>query len=93
MILAIGQTKEALDQVSLDNIDVLADWVSEEESIITLEDLDNDGGWDVLQPEPAAVNLKDEEVHYEDEEDALHDIPSQYDWEFGGEGDPYHYIE
>ncbi|KAK2974037.1 hypothetical protein RJ640_006229 [Escallonia rubra] len=90
---AIGRTKEALDPVSLDNIDVLADWVSEEESVITQEDLDNDGGWDVLQPEPAAVNLEDEEVHYEDEEDALHDIPSQYDWEFGGEGDPYHNIE
>ncbi|KAK2985205.1 hypothetical protein RJ640_010494, partial [Escallonia rubra] len=29
---AIGRTKEALDPVSLDNIDVLADWVSEEES-------------------------------------------------------------
>ncbi|KAK3020407.1 hypothetical protein RJ639_045712 [Escallonia herrerae] len=84
---------EALDPVSLDNIDVLADWVSEEEFVITQEDLDNDGGWDVLQPEPAAVNLEDEEVHYEDEEDALHDIHSQYDWEFGGEGDPYHYIE
>ncbi|KAK3026709.1 hypothetical protein RJ639_041322 [Escallonia herrerae] len=76
-----GRTKEALDPVSLDNIDVLADWVSEEESVITQEDLDND------------VNLEDEEVHYEDEEDALHDIPSQYDWEFGGERDPYHYIE
>ncbi|KAK2975420.1 hypothetical protein RJ640_014001 [Escallonia rubra] len=84
---------EALDPVSLDNIDVLADWVSEEESVITQEDLDNDGGWDVLQPEPIGVNLEDEEVHYEDEEDALHDIPSQYDWEFGWERDPYHYIE
>ncbi|KAK3029771.1 hypothetical protein RJ639_038893 [Escallonia herrerae] len=84
---------EALDPVSLDNIDVLADWVSKEESVITQEDLDNDGGWDVLQPKPDAVNLEDEEVHYEDEEDALHEIPSQYDWEFGGERDPYHYIE
>ncbi|KAK3006446.1 hypothetical protein RJ639_015956 [Escallonia herrerae] len=90
---AIGRTKEALDSVSLDNIDVLADWVSEEESVITQEDLDNDGGWDVLQPKPDAVNLEDEEVHYEDEEDALHGIPSQYDWEFRGERDPYHYIE
>ncbi|KAK2991264.1 hypothetical protein RJ640_023678 [Escallonia rubra] len=90
---AIGRTKEALDPVSLDNIDVLADWVSEEESVTTQEDLDNDGGWDVLQPEPVAVNLEDEEVHNEDEEDALHDIPSQYDREFGGERDPYQYIE
>ncbi|KAK2979663.1 hypothetical protein RJ640_000605 [Escallonia rubra] len=53
----------------------------------------NDGGWNVLQLEPAAVNLEDEEVHYKDAEDALHGIPSQYDWEFGGEGDHYHYIE
>ncbi|KAK3000622.1 hypothetical protein RJ639_020714 [Escallonia herrerae] len=45
---AIGRTKEAFDPVSLDNIDVLADWVSEEESVISQEDLDNDGGWDVL---------------------------------------------
>ncbi|KAK2977518.1 hypothetical protein RJ640_029402 [Escallonia rubra] len=67
---AIGRTKEALDPVSLDNIDV-----SEEESVITQEDLDNDGGCDVLQLEPAAVNLEDEEVRYEDEEDAFHDIP------------------
>ncbi|KAK2984123.1 hypothetical protein RJ640_006276 [Escallonia rubra] len=77
--LAIGRTKEALDHVSLDNINVLVDWVSEEESIITQEDLDNDGGWDVFQPEHATINLEDEEVNYEDEEDAIHDIPSQCD--------------
>ncbi|KAK3020167.1 hypothetical protein RJ639_003065 [Escallonia herrerae] len=56
-------------------------------------DLDNDGGWDVLQLEPAIVNLEDEEVHYEDEEDALHDVSRQYDWDFGGETDPYHHID
>ncbi|KAK2992386.1 hypothetical protein RJ640_018305 [Escallonia rubra] len=57
---AISRTKEALDPLSLDNIDVLADWVSEEKSVITQEDLDNDGGWDLLQPEPIGVNLEDE---------------------------------
>ncbi|KAK3012319.1 hypothetical protein RJ639_012619 [Escallonia herrerae] len=41
---AIGRTKEALDHVCLDNIDVLADWVFEEESVITQEYLDSDGG-------------------------------------------------
>ncbi|KAK3025055.1 hypothetical protein RJ639_044806 [Escallonia herrerae] len=51
---AIGRTKEALDPDSLDNINVF-----EEESVITQEDLDNDGVCDVLQPKHAAVNLED----------------------------------
>ncbi|KAF7144276.1 hypothetical protein RHSIM_Rhsim05G0071000 [Rhododendron simsii] len=42
----IRRTKDALDPISLENIDVLEDWVSEEPSLLDEEDIP----WEIIEP-------------------------------------------
>ncbi|KAF7152143.1 hypothetical protein RHSIM_Rhsim01G0170300 [Rhododendron simsii] len=90
----IRRTKDALDPISLENIDVLDDWVSEEPSLLDEEDI----AWEIVEPpslEALTLDDGDQEPNFDD---AADDFPneneSQYDyWEFGGHNDLYVYIE
>lgn len=92
----ISRRKDALDPISLDNIDVIGDWISEEPSLLAGEDL----GWELVEP-PSLENLTlVDEPCFDDGEDNLPaENESQYDWAgdgsfyFGGEQDPYNYVQ
>ncbi|KAF7138071.1 hypothetical protein RHSIM_Rhsim07G0069100 [Rhododendron simsii] len=52
------RTKDALDPISLENIDVLDDWVSEEPSLLDEEDI----AWEIIEPPSLeALTLDDQE--------------------------------
>ncbi|KAI8559229.1 hypothetical protein RHMOL_Rhmol04G0156900 [Rhododendron molle] len=84
----IRQTKDALDPINLENIDVLDDWVSEEPGVLDEEDI----AWEIIEPPSLeALTLDDQEPNFDD---AAVDFPneneSQYDyWDIGGHNDPY----
>ncbi|XP_058220088.1 uncharacterized protein LOC131330497 [Rhododendron vialii] len=92
----ISRRKDAFDPISLDNIDVIGDWISEEPSLLAGEDL----GWELVEP-PSLENLTlVDEPCFDDGEDNLPaQNESQYDWVgdgsfyFGGEQDPYNYVQ
>ncbi|XP_058187393.1 uncharacterized protein LOC131304243 [Rhododendron vialii] len=88
----IRRTKDALDPISLENIDVLDDWVSEEPSLLDEKDI----AWEIIEPPSLeALTLDDQEPNFDD---AADDFPNenerQYDhWDIGGHNDPYVYVE
>ena len=90
----IRRTKGALDPISLENIDVLEDWVSEEPGLLDEEDI----AWETLEPpslEPLTLDEENQEPNFDD---AADDFPneneSQYDyWDIGGRNDPYVYVD
>ncbi|KAF7130281.1 hypothetical protein RHSIM_Rhsim10G0109700 [Rhododendron simsii] len=88
----IRRTKDALDQISLVNIDVLDDWVSEEPGLLDEEDI----AWEIIEPPSLeALTLDDQEPNFDDAADDLpNENESQYDyWDIGGHNDPYVYVE
>ncbi|KAI8534387.1 hypothetical protein RHMOL_Rhmol10G0085600 [Rhododendron molle] len=89
----MGQTKDALDPISLENIDVLDDWVSEESSLLNEEDI----AWEIVEPPTLEALTLDEDDQEPNFDDAADDFPneneSQYDyWDIGGHNDPYVYV-
>jgi len=89
----IRRRKDALDPISLENIDVLDDWVCEEPSLL---DEDHDVAWEIIEPPSLeTLTLNDHEPVFDD---AVDDFPneneSQYEcWDIGGENDPYIYVD
>ncbi|KAI8543657.1 hypothetical protein RHMOL_Rhmol08G0236100 [Rhododendron molle] len=91
-ILIIRRTKDALDPISIENIDVLDDWVSEEPSLLDEEDI----AWEIIEPPSLeALTLDDQEPNFDDAADYFpNENESQYDyWDNGGHNDPYVYVE
>ncbi|KAG5566685.1 hypothetical protein RHGRI_002291 [Rhododendron griersonianum] len=90
----IRRTRDALDPISLENIDVLDDWVSEEPGLLDEEDI----AWENVEPPSLEALTLDEDVQEPNFDDAADDFPneneSQYDyWDIGGHNDPYVYVE
>ncbi|KAF7152905.1 hypothetical protein RHSIM_Rhsim01G0083600 [Rhododendron simsii] len=90
----IRRTRDALDPVSLENIDVLDDWVCEEPSLLDVEDI----AWEIVEPPSLEALTLDEDDQEPNFDDAVDDFPneneSQYDfWDIGGHNDPYVYVE
>ncbi|KAI8543505.1 hypothetical protein RHMOL_Rhmol08G0223500 [Rhododendron molle] len=88
----IRRTKDALDPISLENIDVLDDWVSEKLGVLDEEDI----AWEIIEPPSLeALTLDDQEPNFDDAaDDFLNENESQYDyWDIGGHNDPYVYVE
>jgi hypothetical protein len=54
----VRKNKEQTDPISLDNIDLLDEWISEEPSVLTGEDL----SWDSLEPPLSTTAADDQEV-------------------------------
>ncbi|XP_058227209.1 uncharacterized protein LOC131335737 [Rhododendron vialii] len=90
----IRRMRDALDPISLENIDVLDDWVSEEPSLLGEEDI----AWEIVEPPSLEALTLDEADQEPNFDDAADDFPneneSQYDyWDIGGHNDPYVYVE
>ena len=94
----ISHTKNTLDPISFDNIDSIEDWVTEELTLLDGEDV----GWEIVEPplELEALPLEDTEPHFDDDVDDIlpNENQSQYQWGdgdnyYGGDQDPYHYVE
>ncbi|KAF7134868.1 hypothetical protein RHSIM_Rhsim08G0149200 [Rhododendron simsii] len=67
----IRRTKDALDPISIENIDVLDDWVSEEPSLLDEEDI----AWEIIEPPSLeALTLDDQEPNFDD---AADDFPNE----------------
>ncbi|KAI8528484.1 hypothetical protein RHMOL_Rhmol12G0151600 [Rhododendron molle] len=69
----IRPTKDALDPISLENIDVLDDWVSEEPSLLNEEDI----AWEIVEP-PSLEALRLDEDDQEPNVDDASDDPYVY---------------
>ncbi|XP_042454226.1 uncharacterized protein LOC122038507 [Zingiber officinale] len=63
----LSKTKSSLDPISLDNIDLLEDWISEEPSLLDGEDL----SWEMVDAPFASLSLDDDEEapNFNDEDD------------------------
>nr|POF07263.1 hypothetical protein CFP56_46960 [Quercus suber] len=65
----IQRNKYALDPISLDNIDLMGDWVAEEPSLLN----PNDINWDCLHEPAALVNVEEdaelETIDVDDDDD------------------------
>ena len=65
----IQRNKYALDPISLDNIDLMGDWVAEEPALINPDDIN----WDCLNEPTAVVNVEEdaefETIDVDDDDD------------------------
>ena len=67
----IQRNKYALDPISLDNIDLLGDWVVEEPALLNPDDIN----WDCLNEPAPLVNVEEDaeletiDVDYDDDDD------------------------
>ncbi|KAG5563345.1 hypothetical protein RHGRI_005930 [Rhododendron griersonianum] len=85
----IRQRGDALDPISLENIDVLGDCVREEHSLLGEEDV----AWEIVEPPSLeALTLDDHEPNFNDASNNFQN-ETQYVWDIGGENDPYVYVE
>lgn len=70
-----------MDPISIENIDIMQDWVAEEEDLLDNDDFDMD--WEAVE-EPlitSSKNVDDEEVVF-DENDELNIPPNESQWEW-----------
>ena len=71
------RTKDYLDPISLDNIDLMEDWVAEESEFLLLSE--EDVNWDSIEEPLATMTLEDDnddddDVVVLDEEDGENDV-------------------
>ncbi|KAF7146033.1 hypothetical protein RHSIM_Rhsim04G0142400 [Rhododendron simsii] len=77
----IRRTKDALDPISHENINVLDDWVSEEPSLLDEEDI----AWEIIEPPSLeALTLDDQELNFDD---VVDDFPNENESQFGERDD------
>jgi len=65
----IQRNKYAMDPISLDNIDLMGDWVAEEPTLLNLDDIN----WDCLNEPATLVNVEEdaelETIDVDDDDD------------------------
>ena len=69
-----------MDPISIDNIDIMQDWIAEEENLLDTDDFDMD--WETVE-EPLITSSKivdDKEVVF-DKDDEITIPPNQSQWE------------
>ena len=73
--------KEFLDPISIDNIDIMQDWIAEEENFLDKYDFDMD--WETVEELliTSSKIVDDEEVVF-DEYDEITILPNQSQWEW-----------
>jgi hypothetical protein len=59
----LSKTMDALDSISLDNIDLLNEWICEEPSLFVGEDI----SWETIKTLLSTLTLEDEEICFDDE--------------------------
>ena len=69
----IRRTKDALDPIRLDNIDLMDDWVAEEPKFVLL--IEQDVNWTSIQEPLSTMTLEDDDVVLdEDDNDNDNDV-------------------
>ena len=59
----LSKTRDALDPISLDNIDLLNEWICEEPSLLDGDDI----SWETIEAPLSTLTLEDEETCFEEE--------------------------
>jgi hypothetical protein len=59
----LNKTRDALDLISIDNIDLLNEWICEESSLLDGEDI----SWEIIKAPLSTLTLEDEEICFDDE--------------------------
>jgi hypothetical protein len=59
----LSKIRNALDPISLDNIDLLNEWICEELSLFVEEDI----SWEIIEASLSTLTLDDEEIYFDDE--------------------------
>jgi hypothetical protein len=63
LCMNLNKTSDALDLISLDNIDILNEWISEESSLLDRDDI----SWETIEALLSILTLDDEEICFDDE--------------------------
>jgi hypothetical protein len=58
----LSKTRDVLDPISLDNIDLLNEWICEESSLFYGEDI----SWETIEAPLSTLTLEDEEICFDD---------------------------
>jgi len=59
----LSKTRDTLDPIRLDNIDVLNEWICEEPNLLDGEDI----GWETVEAPLSTLTLENEEICFDDE--------------------------
>ena len=59
----LSKTRDALDLISLDNIDLLNEWICEEPSLLNGDDI----SWETIEVPLSTLTLEDEETCFDEE--------------------------
>ena len=59
----LSKIRDALDLISLDNIDLLNEWICEEPSLFVGEDI----SWETIEAPLSTLTLEDEDICFDDE--------------------------
>ena len=59
----LSKTRDALDPISLDNIDLLNEWICEEPSLLNGDDI----SWETIEAPLSTLTLEDEETCFDEE--------------------------
>jgi hypothetical protein len=59
----LSKTRDALDLISLDNIDLLNEWICEEPSLLNGDDI----SWETIEAPLSTLTLEDEETCFDEE--------------------------
>ena len=74
LIRTLRRAKEALDPISLDNIDLLAEWVSEELALLSEDDFN----WESINAPFATMSLAEEELGSVADADVVPVLPTAH---------------
>jgi len=59
----LSKIRDALDLISLDNIDLLNEWICEEPSFFVGDDI----SWETIEASLSTLTLEDEDIRFDDE--------------------------
>ena len=63
LCMNLNKTSDALDLISLDNIDILNEWICEESSLLDRDDI----SWETIEAPLSTLTLDDEDICFDDE--------------------------
>jgi len=63
LCMNLNKTSDVLDLISLDNIDILNEWICEESSLLDRDDI----SWETIEAPLSTLTLDDEDICFDDE--------------------------
>ncbi|KAL3584093.1 hypothetical protein D5086_015154 [Populus alba] len=90
----LSKIRDALDLISLDNIDLLNEWICKEPSILGREDI----SWETIEAPLSTLTLEDEDICFDDKNElgendqVLKCLVDDYPYIPPQDQDPYFYV-